>query len=336
VTVERTASGGVRFAFELPVLAVRVALACGSLVAALAALEVGTRVWYHPFLESEELALWTGEGEEVTPPLNRFGHREEELGADALGEDVTRVLFLGDSFTYGHGLADGSVRFTDRLERELARDGRRLHVYNAGVSGTNPTQWLETLEALGPEYRPDLVVGVFFLRCGTSIGTSFRFHQKAVRRARRPYKREWPYQWFALYRAWAERQVRSDFSDEYASMITSAYLGDEEETQRWRQEQSALLGIRDACAEQGAPFHLVVFPMLFELDDYPFGPVEDEIERFAGESGIPLHSLTPSFLGRSASSLWVSSVDQHPNAEGHRIAAEALLPWLESVLPAPE
>jgi len=335
MTLERTPTGRVRVAFELPVLVLRVALAALSLVAALALLELGARVWFRPFLEVEELTLWTGEGEQVTPPPNRFGDREQELTEATLGDDVTRVLFLGDSFTYGHGVADGSLRFTDRLERELARDGRRVDVYNAGANGTNPTQWLETLERLLPEYRPDLVVGVFFLRCGTSTGTSFRFHQKTARRLRRQYKGEWAYEWFALYRAWAERRVRREFSDQYVATISKAYLGDEQETERWRQEQGALLGIRDACAQAGIGFQLVVFPMLFELDDYPFGPVEEEIQRFARENGIPLHSLTPVFLGRSAPSLWVSPVDQHPNPEGHRIAAEELLPWLESILPAP-
>ncbi len=141
------------------------------------------------------------------------------------------------------------------------------------------------------------------------------------------------YRAFALYRVWADARVRREFTDYYVEKITRSYLGDKLETERWRQEQVALIDIERVCAERGIEFYLVVFPMLFELGDYPFGPVEEEVERFAGENRIPLHSLTPSFVGRSAERLWVSPSDQHPNSEGHRIAAEGLLPWIESILP---
>ena len=330
---ERTATGRIRVTLELTPLVPRAALAAASVVAALLVLEVGARVFHRPFFELGEYERWTSEVEETfTPPPNRFGHREEELGDGAFADGVTRILFLGDSFTYGHGVRDGSMLFTDRLERELDRRGDQIHVYNAGVSGANPREWKETLATLLPEYRPHLVIGVFFLRCGTSAGTSFRLYQRVVNRMRRKYERTWMHRSFALYRVWADARVRREFTEFYVAKLTSSYLGDETETEQWHKEQAALLEIAATCAEEGIPFHMVVFPMLFELRDYPFAAVESEIERFARESDIPLHSLTPAFLGNSASDLWVSPSDQHPNPEGHRIAAEDLLPWIESIL----
>jgi hypothetical protein len=115
----------------------------------------------------------------------------------------------------------------------------------------------------------------------------------------REYERRRPHEAFALYRVWADRKVRSVFTEYHVELFNSSYLGDEAETERWREEQRALI----------------------------------EIERFASEAGGPLHSPTPAFEGRSASELGVHPSDQHANAEGHRIAAEALLPWLESRLP---
>ncbi len=97
-------------------------------------------------------------------------------------------------------------------------------------------------------------------------------------------------------------------------------------------QQEALLEIDARCRRVGVPFHLVVFPLLFELDDYAFHDVEAEIERFAERSRIPHFSLTPAFLGREDHALWVASNDQHPNAEGHAIAAERLLPYVRDAV----
>jgi hypothetical protein len=86
------------------------------------------------------------------------------------------------------------------------------------------------------------------------------------------------------------------------------------------------------CASLGIPFHLVLFPLLFDLESYAFADVEAEIGRFAADAGLPVFSLTPGFLGQDARSLWVSRFDQHPNEEGHEIAAKTLLPYLRSSL----
>lgn len=308
--------------------------AAASLLLALALAEITARAFHRPFLALGEVEKWDEEAMAEThrPPPDRFGHREEELGDEAFAAGVTRLLFLGDSFTYGQGVLDGAARFTDRLEAALDASGRRVHVYNAGVNGSNPSDWTKTFAELLPAYRPDVVFGVFFLRCGTKLSTSFRFYQDYVATLRAEYATGWPYRLSYLYREWAERRVRARFSAAYAGRIVEAYLGDESQRKPWLAEQRALRELAARCAEAGVAFHLVLFPMLFELDADPFAAVEHEIERFAREAGIPLFSLGPAFHGRDARALWVSPSDQHPNEEGHRIAAEALLPFVESVL----
>ena len=57
-----------------------------------------------------------------------------------------------------------------------------------------------------------------------------------------------------------------------------------------------------------------------------------EIVAFGEEHGLPVHDLLPAYLGEDAPGLWVSSLDQHPNAEGHRIAADSIEPFLRALL----
>ncbi len=68
-----------------------------------------------------------------------------------------RVLFLGDSFTYGLGAADDET-FVGRLtaawpDREVA---------NGGANGYGTRNSLAVLDQFGAEFRPDLTVLVFF------------------------------------------------------------------------------------------------------------------------------------------------------------------------------
>jgi len=68
-----------------------------------------------------------------------------------------RVLLLGDSFTFGHGVNDRD-RFGDKLESLL--DG--VEVVNMGVWGTGTDQQLLLYEEQGVKYGADLVILCFF------------------------------------------------------------------------------------------------------------------------------------------------------------------------------
>lgn len=93
---------------------------------------------------------------------NALGLRDDEIPiAKPPGE--TRILALGDSFTFALG-----VRFEDlyvqRLERKLngEQPGRKFQVINAGVAGYNTTQELVFLLADGLRYEPDLITIGFY------------------------------------------------------------------------------------------------------------------------------------------------------------------------------
>ena len=85
---------------------------------------------------------------------NHHGFRDRDHGA----KDRPRLLFLGDSFTWGYGVGDHD-RFTDLLERHLPG----WEVFNEGVSGYGTDQELLVLEQTVDDVAPDLV-GLIF--CG--------------------------------------------------------------------------------------------------------------------------------------------------------------------------
>ena len=78
---------------------------------------------------------------------------------------------------------------------------------------------------------------------------------------------------------------------------------------------------------------MVIFPILVQLNrDYPFKGICEVINTFGIENDIPTHSLLPVFMGKHGPSLWVSGYDQHPNEQGHLIAANSIVPFLRELL----
>ena len=243
--------------------------------------------------------------------------------------------FLVTSVTFGFGVADGNARFTDLLAARLDRtsaEGRRYYVYNAGISGTEPTRWIGYLQKLMPSYRPNIVFAVFFLRDGTNICTSLVCFNGKIAALRAKYASGLLSKYSYVARALEDRAVADEFNSQYEALLRNSYVGSEIETATWRREQTSLLALASICRDNGIPFHIVLFPVLMSLDHYPFDAVEAEISRFAGDHFIPSFSLTPGFRNRRSADLWVGPGDQHPNARGHRIAADTLYPYLIDAL----
>lgn len=70
---------------------------------------------------------------------------------------TSRLLLLGDSYTFGQGIDEEEDRLGETLARDLAGAGVSLAILNAGVPDSHTGDHLQTLERT-LEYRPDAVV----------------------------------------------------------------------------------------------------------------------------------------------------------------------------------
>jgi len=91
------------------------------------------------------------DGRVITVVSNRDGFRaNRELDEP----DVRpRILFLGDSLVFGHGVQE-SERFTDVLQTR----NPSLRIENLGMAGYGPDLMLRSLEAVGLKLKPFMVV----------------------------------------------------------------------------------------------------------------------------------------------------------------------------------
>ena len=91
----------------------------------------------------------------------------------------------------------------------------------------------------------------------------------------------------------------------------------------------ALNHMQTLCRTHGIRLAAVIFPGLYRLDDtYPHHFEHSQIHRLLRREGIPFLDLFSAYRGWEPERLWVTPRDQHPNIEGHRIAAEAIFKFL--------
>ena len=225
-----------------------------------------------------------------------------------------RVLFVGDSFTFGEGVTDDE-RFA---ERAVAASGTPTAQVLVGAS---PGWGLPELAAgygmVFSHAEPDLVVWVFLpndLGGGYPATGPEGWHDLVVDRRRdlSDVSRLATVMRVVL----RDRiQTRRTVSSYKAALNDPAQLGQLAEVLRW---------VRADVASRGGRTLFVVFPFLYGLDAYAFRAEHRRVVGMAEAAGWETLDLLDAFEGRDARGLWVHPTDLHPNAAGHQIAAEAI------------
>jgi len=221
-----------------------------------------------------------------------------------------RIVVLGDSFTWGQGVAMEQI-VPHVLENML--NGKcskfRFEVIALGVRGHRMADNLIKLVSYAESLKPDLVV---FQVCENDV--DFYDYVNILRMHGVPK--------FELAYMQKEREILS--TNSFDRRIFTECLT---EIRKWSQKNSV-------------PISFLIFPIVdvnnrghnfnhYKLNPNhfpPFGNIIHEIE----QTGFASLSLTPIFRDRGGDQyLAVSATDGHPNALAHRLAAEALVTLLE-------
>lgn len=290
-----------------------------------------TAPWYEQLLTAQTHDLPWGY------TLNRWNLRDRDYEVPK-PKDVTRVMMLGDSFTFGAGVLEDERIFPEIVERRLNEADAglgpgRIEVLNGGLPGSLTGDWVNLWERLVSRFDPDVLVLVFFLRDGTKARSIPDFFGRIRDEIAQRNQSSTLYRYSFGFRLVRDSLDRLDVEDQYTKSFFESYFGDEDQTEEWQRAKRNVSTLRDEARRLGVPVGLAVFPVLVELNDgHPFAPIQELVLQFGHENQLAVHDLLPAFRGERGLDLWLSPLDQHPNARAHALAAESLLPFLEALI----
>jgi hypothetical protein len=254
----------------------------------------------------------------VTYRSNAQGFRDERRTAPAPGDRT--IAIIGDSFSFGYGVAFDQT-FGALLEARLPAAA----VYNLAQPGYSIDQiWLAERKLALP-MKPALLIVAFISDDFTRSLTAYRYNmglnkpafqlEGGVLREETPEKRPPTWLWYVPNhsRLWAGvRQVMRLVGHYYP-------IGE------WWHLNRAIL---DAIREEGrAAGTRVLFVYLFTREPRPFPALAAYMQATSADF-VDLGNHLP-----SPPRPLTFPIDGHPNPEGHRYIADAILDWIGREMP---
>ncbi len=273
--------------------------------------------------------VWDGDpygtlpaGARMTYPLNEAGFR-----GPLPPQGAPTVVVVGDSFTFGEGV-EVEDTFVARTQHALAaRRPAPPALVNTGVSGYGSAQEAARLPEWLAQFRPRAVVVVVTpndpLEPWESPYPDERVTEQSGERPRG--LALWHLARSALRARDEERQAIEWYHD--------LYFGTRRD--RWLAAREHIAEMIATARRERIPIGIVFFPILLRLDERPMEPIAREIGAVAAQGGAPFLDLTDVLSQDAARALRVHPTDLHPNARAHERAAEALVPFVESLLEGP-
>lgn len=252
---------------------------------------------------------------EVHGTINSMGFRGRERSRSK-PPGCTRIVFLGDSFTLGVGVRDDDT-LPAQVESLLQQQIGDVEVLNFGQTAATTRHEVRRLRDYALSFEPDVVVFVFFLN---DVG-QFISGRKAFASVRqRSY----------LANAVVESIERPLISHRMVTYYNDHYR---EESRGWIAARRAIRQAHALVEGLGADFIVVVYPVLYRLDEeHPFRVVHQTIGSFCKSERIQTIDLLDALRGRKDRDLWVHASDHHPNEVADALAAEAVAARLKPML----
>jgi hypothetical protein len=238
--------------------------------------------------------------------------------------EAEHVVFLGDSFTYGHGIADVRDRFTEKLDKRIRQydADRRIVISNLSCPGTD-LRWIETVlqRVFASGGRIDRAVYVMCLNDIETFNDAHMSRSIDLQQFDPPtflFRDTYFYNWLYFR---SQLLFRPDVRN-YYSFVREYYSGEP-----WERFSAAVLRTQALCRGNDCELSVVVFPFLHNLGpNYPFRGVHRQIVGFCEQHALPVVDLEEMLTTHSegTASVTVNRFDAHPNEKAHSIAAFAI------------
>lgn len=221
------------------------------------------------------------------------------------------VVALGDSFTMGWGVHEGET-YADQLEDMLnaTAPGAAVRLLNAGVGNSNTPMELERYRHFVRPLKPGwLILGFLINDAEPDPQPAYNplVHHSALA---------------SLVAGQLAIRLDTPYKD-YLSYYAGLY---EPDSESWVRAQQALRELGAMLRADGVSATLLLLPELHEPRDFgPFADIYDQVARIGKEAGFEVIDASRKFPPGPGVEFWVTPADAHPNAQAHKLFAEALM-----------
>jgi lysophospholipase L1-like esterase len=256
---------------------------------------------------------------------NAYGLRDREI--EAKPEGSLRILVLGDSVTFGYGLALEDT-FVRGLEARFAAERLHVQVVNAGMYGWSTRQQYLFYEAHGEELDPDLILVGLVLNDikDAKNALDLELGETSMRAIN---LLTWLAERTATFAALKQAYVGA-FAPQVREIKEVADLIQKRDAPEVRRAmeltESELERILDLCRRRGHGFGLVIIPFKFQLESDGLDHPQRRLLAFAATHRIPALDLLPALGRHPAEDVMMDHV--HLTARGHELAAAAIADWV--------
>ena len=281
----------------------------------------------------------------VTVTHNSQGYRGKEVSPDRI-TGASRVAFLGDSMTYGHGVEDDET-FVALLDGEI-------ETLNLAVGGYSTAQEYTTLVEKAFGLQPDLVVLCMFwndlywedldspgprmvVQDGNlvrKVADEKRMSEERILQPPSPSKELWSSLY--LYRLVSDnlKILKSAFKDSFEGDFEES--SEERERETWEITEALLVAMASECESRGVRFLAVLIPDQVEVErgarvvglPRQFSGLRDRLTEVADRHTIPFYSplecLKDSY--EKEGTPYYYRMNRHLTVAGNRAMADCIGP----------
>lgn len=224
-----------------------------------------------------------------------------------------RILFLGGSITLGWGVPENET-ITSRVQTALREKGEKVDVLNGGVGNYNAERYVQRFFSELEGLKPTDIVVQYFLRDAEQLDPSggnwfLRNSELAVTI------------WIAANRV-LNRSGETSLIDHYQNVYRNDQPG-------FVEMQRQLRELADYAKKNNIRLYFAMMPDVHNLKNYPFGFIHEKMRTIAQADGYKYVDLLPALSNLSPEQIWAMPGDPHPNALGHKLMADAILPVLD-------
>lgn len=273
--------------------------------------------WSERFKDAEFYTLEKGEGYPPDEETNVDGLRDVTRPVETR-EGLRRIVILGDSVTFGHGL-----EATQAFPHLLERSGQHADdVFNVALPGWSTRQERIAYERIARKYKPNAVILAVCLNDLAELQINLTKPPALV---------------LSLFKRSAAVRLALGASNREIGAVEELFT--EPDSARvndaFRLFFQEVRTLRDEVAKDGASFRIVVFPFRFQVEpNAPPPSVQERIAVFGATESIPVLDVLKEMRAEKDPTALFLDYD-HFSEAGHVRVAQLLDRELQSSLPSP-